>query len=120
MEGLSEALYHEVKSLGIHVTLIEPNGFATDFGTSSVQSKTIAAYDKVRTEFYADPNITASDVYGDPLATAEAILTLVDSPNPPLRLLLGKKVLPLAQAAYANRLNSWEEWKEVSDRAHGL
>lgn len=120
VEGLSEALSLEVKALGIHVTIVEPNGFATEFGSSSVQSTPIAAYDNLRAEFYADPNITASDAYGDPQATTEAILKLVDSPNPPLRLFLGKKALPLAQQAYANRLNEWEDWKEVSIQAHGL
>lgn len=120
VEGLSEALSMEVKSFGIHVTLVEPNGFATDFNTSSINSQPIPAYDNMRTELYADPNITAPDTYGDPTATAEAILKLVDSSNPPLRLILGKKALPLAQAAYAERLASWEEWKDVSIRAHGL
>lgn len=120
LEGLSEALSLEVKDMGIYVTLVEPNGFATDFGASSVQSKSIAAYDNMRAEFYADPNITASDAYGDPFATTEAILKLIDSPKPPLRLFLGKKALPLAQYNYANRLAEWEEWKDVSVKAHGL
>lgn len=120
VEGLSEALAQEVKDLGIHVTIVQPNGFATDFNTSSITSSPVAVYDNMRARLYADPNITASDAYGDPRATAEAILQLVDSPNPPLRLILGKKALPLAKAAYAARLASWEEWKEVSDKAHGL
>jgi len=120
VEGLSEALSMEVKSLGIYVTIVEPNGFATDFNTSSVNSQPIPAYDKMRAELYADPNIVAPDAYGDPTATAEAILQLVDAANPPLRLILGKKALPLAQAAYAERLATWEEWKSVSIKAHGL
>lgn len=120
VEGLSEALSMEVKSFGIHVTLLEPNGFATDFGASSINSQPIAAYDNMRGELYADPNITAPDAYGNPAATVDAILQLVDSSNPPLRLILGKKALPLAQAAYDQRLAVWEEWKEVSAQAHGL
>lgn len=120
VEGLSEALALEVKDLGIHVTIVEPNGFATDFGASSINSTPITAYDDLRTALYADPNMTASDAYGDPKATAEAILQLVDTPNPPLRLILGKKALPLAQHAYSTRLAEWEEWKEVSIKAHGM
>ena len=120
VEGLSEALSLEVKGLGINVTIVEPNGFATDFGASATQSTPIAAYDHMKAELYADPNMTAGDAYGDPKATAEAILKLVDSPNPPLRLFLGKKALPLAQQVYAERLAGWEEWKEVSAKAHGL
>ncbi|EHQ24833.1 SDR family NAD(P)-dependent oxidoreductase [Mucilaginibacter paludis] len=119
VEGFSEALALEVKGLGINITLVEPNGFATEFNASSVQSKSIAAYDKMKAALYADPNLVAPDAYGDPKATAGAILKLVDTPNPPLRLFLGKKALPLAKEIYAERLASWEEWNEVSVKAHG-
>lgn len=120
VEGLSEALAQEVKGLGIHVTLVEPNGYATDFGTSSVQSEAIPAYDKVKAELYAHPEFTGADVYGLPQATAQAILELVDSPNPPVRLILGKKALPLAKQAYSEKIAAWEDWNEVSVKAHGV
>ena len=119
VEGFSEALSQEVKGFGIYVTLVEPNGYATDFNNSSVQSKPIAAYDDMKAELYALPEFSASDAYGDPKATAEAMLKLVDAPNPPLRLFLGKKALPLAQNSYNERLNTWENWKDVSVKAHG-
>jgi hypothetical protein len=64
--------------------------------------------------------MTAPDAYGDPRATSEAILKLVDAPHPPLRLFLGKKAFPLAKSAYAERLASWENWNDVSVKAHGL
>lgn len=120
VEGLSEALSQEVKGFGIHVTLVEPNGYATDFNSSSVQSSPIAAYDKMKAEIYASPEFNAPDAYGVPQATSEAILALVDNPNPPLRLFLGKKALPIAQFIYSDRLATWENWKDVSVRAHGL
>jgi len=120
VEGLSDALAQEVKGFGIYVTLVEPNGFATDFNNSSVQSNPIAAYDDMKAKLYALPEFSAADAYGDPKATSEAILKLVDAPNPPLRLFLGKKALPLAQYIYADRLNTWESWKDVSVKAHGL
>jgi len=119
IEGLSEALYQEVKGFGIHVTLVEPNGYATDFNTSSVQSTSIAAYDNMKAELYAQPEFSAPDSYGDPKATAEAMLKLVDAPNPPLRLILGKKMLPLAKQIYADRLATWDQWNDVSVKAHG-
>src|ERR1700722_3247153 len=48
VEGLSEALAAELAPLGIHVTVIEPGPFRTDFlGRSGVVAKTkIADYDK--------------------------------------------------------------------------
>lgn len=120
VEGLSEALALEVKAFGIHVTIVQPNGFATSFGSTTVNSQPNAAYDGVRAALYADPNVAGPDAYGDPQATAEAILQLVDSPNPPLRFILGKHALRLAQAAYADRLADWEAWRAVSIKAHGL
>jgi short-subunit dehydrogenase len=43
IEGLSEALYQELKPLGIHVTVVEPGYFRTDFldSTSAVESKNV-------------------------------------------------------------------------------
>jgi NAD(P)-dependent dehydrogenase (short-subunit alcohol dehydrogenase family) len=120
VEGLSEALSQEVKSFGIYVTLVEPNGFATDFTGSAIQSNPIAAYDAMKDDLYGNPALAAPDVYGDPKATSEAILKLVDSPSPPLRLILGRKALPMAQSIYADRLATWQNWKDVSDKAHGL
>jgi NADP-dependent 3-hydroxy acid dehydrogenase YdfG len=120
VEGLSEALAQEVKGFGIDVTLVEPNGYATEFNNSSIQSQPITAYDHMKSELYALPEFSASDAYGDPKATSEAILKLVDTSDPPLRLFLGKKALPLAQHMYADRLNTWENWKDVSVKAHGL
>ncbi|MBT2623703.1 SDR family NAD(P)-dependent oxidoreductase [Chryseobacterium sp. ISL-6] len=119
VEGLSEALSQEVKGMGIHITLVEPNGYATDFNSSSVQSNSIPAYDSMKAELYAHPEFTADDAYGNPKATPEAILKVVDSSTPPLRLFLGKKAFPLAKYFYSDRLANWENWNDVSAKAHG-
>ena len=37
LEGISQALAQEIKGFGIHVTLIEPGGFSTDWGGSSAR-----------------------------------------------------------------------------------
>ena len=119
VEGLSEALYHEVKSFGIHVTLVEPNVFKTDFGgASAVHSPAIAAYDQVKASLYALPAFQPTN-YGEPLATVPPILQLVDSANPPLRLFMGRAAYPWAQQVYGERLASWAEWQPVAEQAHG-
>ena len=56
---------------------------------------------------------------GDPEATADAILKLVDTDKPPLRLGLGTTILPRARAAYAERLATWEAWEGVMNAAMG-
>lgn len=119
VEGLSEALHLELKALGIYVTIVEPNGFATAFNTTIVNSQPISAYAEVREQLYSHPAMTESDTYGNPAATAAAILKLVDAPTPPLRLILGKKALPIARTIYQQRLETWEKWNDVSVAAHG-
>ncbi len=118
VEGLSETLAQEVKGFGINVTLIEPNGFATEWAsTSATHAEPIAAYEGVKAAF--QEGLSDPDVFGVPEATAEAVLKLVDAQNPPLRLFLGKVGYPWVQQVYAERLQAWDEWKEVSAAAHG-
>lgn len=117
VEGLSETLADEVKGFGVNVTLVEPNGFATDWsGASAIQTKPIPAYQPVRDAFAA---ASAGDIWGVPEATSKVILKLVDNPNPPLRLFLGKLALPWAKQAYSARLASWEENDALATEAHG-
>jgi NADP-dependent 3-hydroxy acid dehydrogenase YdfG len=117
VEGISETLASEVKDFGIKVTIVEPNGFSTDWGgASALHSEPISAYDDVKQQFYAG---FTEDSIGKPEATSDAILQVVDQENPPLRIFLGKVGLPWLSQVYAERLATWEEWKEVSEAAHG-
>jgi NAD(P)-dependent dehydrogenase (short-subunit alcohol dehydrogenase family) len=117
VEGLSETLALEVKDFGINVTLIEPNGFSTDWsGASAFQTQSMDIYDGVKKAFMES---ATPDSWGKPDATTEAILKVVDSPNPPLRLLLGKVAYPGVKQAYAQKLASFDEWKDVTIAAHG-
>ncbi|HEY8918935.1 MAG TPA: SDR family NAD(P)-dependent oxidoreductase [Chitinophaga sp.] len=117
VEGLSETLATEVKDFGIHVTLVEPNGFATDWGgASAIHSTQLPVYDGVRAALQAT---ATPDAFGVPEATVDAILKLVDEQQPPLRLFLGKVGLPFAKQQYAERLATWEAWSAVADAAHG-
>ncbi|MFJ6359422.1 hypothetical protein [Pseudarthrobacter oxydans] len=56
---------------------------------------------------------------GDPTATREAILKVVDAENPPLRIFFGKAPLDIATTEYESRLATWKEWQPVSVEAHG-
>jgi len=113
LEAMSESLSKEVASFGVHVTLLEPGPFATDWrDVSSVKAPSSTAY--------AKPGSAGSGLaQGDPKATAEAVLKLVDAQNPPLRLFLGSGPLDVAKASYAERLATWESWDVVSKAAQG-
>ncbi|MFB9841018.1 SDR family NAD(P)-dependent oxidoreductase [Mucilaginibacter ginsenosidivorans] len=117
VEGLTETLAAEVKDFGIKLTLVEPNGFATDWaGASALQTQQMEEYAPVRAAFQAG---LTDDAFGIPEATVDAILKLVDTANPPSRLFLGKVALPWVKQVYANRLATWEEWNDVAVAAHG-
>lgn len=117
VEGLSETLASEVKNFGIHVTLVEPNGFATDWGgASAAHTTSMHEYDTVRQAFQAG---LTDDIFGIPESTVPAILKLVDTSTPPLRLFLGKMALPWVKQVYQDRLATWEEWQDVATAAHG-
>jgi NAD(P)-dependent dehydrogenase (short-subunit alcohol dehydrogenase family) len=119
LEGFSQSLSQEVASFGIKVTLIEPAGYSTDWsGSSAVRSEQLAVYDEAR-EQAARSRAQRFTEPGNPVATRGAILQVVDSDNPPLRLFLGESPLRIATADYGSRLASWGQWQQVAAAAQG-
>jgi NAD(P)-dependent dehydrogenase (short-subunit alcohol dehydrogenase family) len=117
LEGLSQSLSQEVAEFGIHVTLVEPGGFATDWGgSSSRRSASLPAYAAAHERRNAQ---RAAQSQGDPDASAEAILRVVDADEPPLRVFFGTAPLEIARRDYASRLATWEQWNDVSRLAQG-
>lgn len=118
VESIHESLAPEVKSFGVKVTLIEPGAYATDFAspTSLKAAPGMDTYADLRARMFG---VLASAERGDPHATSEAILSLVDAEEPPLRFALGSTVLPMARAVYADRLATWQAWESVSNAAQG-
>jgi len=114
IEGLSETLASEVKQFGIHVTLLEPNGYASNIWHTGITSKSLPVYDEIKKAMAASENI-----FGKVEATASTVVKLVENENPPLRLLLGKVALPFVKQSYEQRLENWEKWNDVSIEAHG-
>ncbi|MCX6146993.1 MAG: oxidoreductase [Candidatus Kapabacteria bacterium] len=116
LEGFSEALFHEVKSLGIRVVIIEPGPFRTEFaGTSlKVAQNRIKDYDST-THLRIDQILEGSGKQiGDPFKAVKLIIRSVDADNPPLRLVLGK----IAINAIRLKLKEVEQdilvWEELS------
>jgi NAD(P)-dependent dehydrogenase (short-subunit alcohol dehydrogenase family) len=116
VEAMHESLAAEIKPYGIHVTLVEPGAYATDFGKSGIIADAMPPYAEFRKQFLTQ---LVKMERGDPNATAGAILKLVDAENPPLRLGLGNTILPRAREAYAQRLATWEAWEDVANAAMG-
>jgi NAD(P)-dependent dehydrogenase (short-subunit alcohol dehydrogenase family) len=117
-EALYESLAQEIKPFGIKVTILEPGAYATDFGSpaSLKFAPGMDAYASLRTQVRERLSTIEK---GDPAATPEAILKIVDAEDPPLRFFVGNTNLPMARAAYAARLATWEAWETVSNAAQG-
>jgi NAD(P)-dependent dehydrogenase (short-subunit alcohol dehydrogenase family) len=118
LEGFSDSLAQEVTEFGIHVTLIEPGGFDTDWsGSSAVHAEPLGAYEPLRERRRAAGRPTGSP--GKTEATAAAILQIVDADPPPLRVFLGADPLTVAKERYADRERIWDRWSALSIAAGG-
>ncbi|MFB2554454.1 SDR family oxidoreductase [Herbiconiux liangxiaofengii] len=119
LEGFSQALAQEVAPFGVHVTLVEPGGFSTDWGGASAKhAEPLDDYAAVH-EAAAASRATRIGQPGDPAATGEAILRIVNAEEPPLRVFFGTTPIETAKADYASRIAEWERWNDVSVLAQG-
>jgi NAD(P)-dependent dehydrogenase (short-subunit alcohol dehydrogenase family) len=117
LEAVSESLAAEVGPLGIKVTIVEPGLFGTDWAGSSARwSDRMTEYEYVREAMVARRKSYAA---GDPKAAAQALLEIVDSDNPPLRVLFGSSATAMITELYHERLQTWRDWEAVSRRAQG-
>lgn len=119
---MNEALAGEVADFGVKVTIIEPGGFATRNGknpdplANGHMAPMNPAYDGLRRRLGA---AAGKQPAGDPAAAARALLKIVDSEDPPLRVLFGQGFHPMIEQAYADRLKTWADWQDLSAEAHG-
>jgi NAD(P)-dependent dehydrogenase (short-subunit alcohol dehydrogenase family) len=115
LEGFTASLAAEVRDFGIKVTLVEPAGYATDWaGPSAVHADRSPVYDAFRAGM-ARP----AGRRGDPRATRNAILTVVDAEEPPLRIFFGQGPLDVITREYDARIEEWRRWDDVSRAAFG-
>jgi NAD(P)-dependent dehydrogenase (short-subunit alcohol dehydrogenase family) len=117
VEGLSEALHAELAPLGIHVTVVEPGYFRTDFLDASSLS--------VSPNGIADYNGTAGAVRtravdlnhgqpGDPDRLARVLVDFAEASDPPVRLPLGSDTVAVIEAKHASDAAILREWRAVS------
>lgn len=116
VEGLSEALAKEVAPLGIRVTVIEPGPFRTDWsGRSLKQPRTaMPAYAPTAGARRAEIAGNYGKQPGDPVRAADAIMQVVESPKPPMNLILGKNGLDRVRAKLKDFMRSIDEWESVT------
>lgn len=116
LEGVSEALAQEVKPLGIKVTIIEPGAFRTDFSGRSIaiSGQTIADYAEINRKTIEWNQALDGKQSGDPAKAAMAMIQVIESENPPLRLALGEDSVNGITQKLDSMKAELESWKAVS------
>jgi NAD(P)-dependent dehydrogenase (short-subunit alcohol dehydrogenase family) len=116
VEGLSEALSKEVEPLGIHVTVIEPGPFRTDWAGRSLKQihNPIEAYATTAGARRAEISGRSGKQPGDPVRAADAIIKVVEAPAPPLNLVLGKDGVERVREKLAKLTSTIDQWEALT------
>jgi NAD(P)-dependent dehydrogenase (short-subunit alcohol dehydrogenase family) len=118
LEGWAEGMNIDMKPFGIRFMLLEPGPFRTDFANADTSmqlpDKQVPAYDEARTNLENIFRSMNGKQAGDPAKLAKSLLKVVNSENPPLRLLISKGSIPAVDAYYKTRFAEFEQWQDVS------
>ena len=116
VDGLSESLAKETAHLGIKVTIVAPSGFRTDWAGRSANNSKIVIEDYAPTAGKNKNDIRgySGNQPGDPVRAAQAIIKVVESENPPLRLLLGAAALKGARNKLVQLQKDFDTWEETT------
>jgi NAD(P)-dependent dehydrogenase (short-subunit alcohol dehydrogenase family) len=116
LEGASDGLRKEVAPLGIRVVIVEPGAFRTDFaGRSLLQTAApIGDYAGTAGQRRKENDHTHGTQAGDPARAAQAIITIAEADNPPLRILLGTDALNVARTELEEQHAEIDAWEQLS------
>ena len=123
VEGISEALALETEPLGIHITIVEPGAFRTDWaGRSLAPPPAIDDYRETvgqTREYISNEN---GNQQGNPRLAAEAMISAVEADEPPLRLPLGDDALGMIREkldSVKRETDTWETTIVETSFEHG-
>jgi len=116
IEGLTQALYHEVINLGIKVTMIEPGAIRTNFLAGSLKSSEVIIDDYADTSGKRRTTLAGNNGKqpNDPEKVVAAIYDIVQMDSPPMRLILGKDAYDRASQNLEQLKSDFEAMKEVT------
>lgn len=116
VEGMSGALHGELAPLGISVTVVEPGAFRTDFAGRSLTQSAAAIDDYADTagRRRIENDTMHGSQAGDPAKAAAAIVTAVESDEPPAFLLLGEDALFSYRYIAERRATEVSAWEELT------
>lgn len=121
LQGISEVMRTEMAPFGVHVTALCPGSFRTDWaGRSMVRTeRSIDDYDALFDPIREARQAKSGKQLGDPNKLAAAVLSLIESANPPPQLLLGSDALKLVSDRIERLQQEIEAWKSVTVSTDG-
>jgi NADP-dependent 3-hydroxy acid dehydrogenase YdfG len=112
VQNLTEGLAKEVRPLGIHVTLVEPAGYDTSFGTNSkLPATSIPAY---APSYAAMAEFAEQAVRGDLVKSMAAVADITCIDEPPLHLALATAGLEMVRGRFAELMDEYARWEPVT------
>ncbi len=116
LEAVSESLAGELAASGIKVTIVQPGAFRTSFKASALDvaaNLKPEAYSST-TQFLGWLKDNDGKQPGDPRKAAQAMIKVVESEDPPLRLPLGQDAFETIEAELDKVHKDIEPWRETA------
>lgn len=116
--GLTEALHTDVKPFGIHVTLVYPGYFRTNFldkDSIVVPHNPIDQYEEARKSQEIHIGTIRGQQIGDPEKAALALIQVANSEHPPLHLFLGTDTIEGAKEKIKSLEHDIMTWEELTN-----
>jgi NAD(P)-dependent dehydrogenase (short-subunit alcohol dehydrogenase family) len=110
LEGFSESLAQDVGHLGIKVTIVQPASYRTEFGAgmSGPAHPMPEEYGPAQTLLHSQEY-----KFGDLDSSADAVVSIAATDDPPLRLSLGHG-LPLLRRKLTDQQTEYDRWERLT------
>ena len=122
IEGFSESIAQEVGPFGVHVTIVEPGFFRTDFldATSVVYAANpIADYAQASAALRGFYEARSHNQAGDPAKLGQALVAIANAENPPVRWAAGTDAVGMIESKIAGLTTELETWRDLSQSTDG-
>jgi NAD(P)-dependent dehydrogenase (short-subunit alcohol dehydrogenase family) len=115
--GFSQAMAHELAPFAIRVTVVEPGGFRTNFGSGGMAwaANPLPDYDRSTQRFRESMERPATPAPNDPARGAQVILALAAMDKPPVHMALGADGRSYVKNAINTRLADYDLHVELAE-----